>query len=93
MRLTSFSEAQHSIEEFAGSIALSKTSGMDGIRTSRCDRERRQVRAIRGRALLFDTDVSIAEPNRGQGFLKYFIEELRNQARGRPSEPPPPPKK
>jgi hypothetical protein len=93
VHLHSFFEAQHSIEVFAGSIALSKTFGMDGIRTSLCDRARQQVRTIRGRALVFDTDVSIAEPSRGQGFLKYFIEELRNQARGRPTEPPPPPKK
>ncbi|KAG7284218.1 hypothetical protein NEMBOFW57_010582 [Staphylotrichum longicolle] len=35
-----------------------------------------------------------AEPKRAGNFLKYFIDELRNQARGRPTEPPPsPPKK
>lgn len=27
----------------------------------------------------------------GGGFMKHFIDELRNQARGTPSEPPPPP--
>ncbi|KAM7205113.1 hypothetical protein V8F20_003250 [Naviculisporaceae sp. PSN 640] len=25
------------------------------------------------------------------GFLRYFIEELKNQARGTPTDPPPPP--
>ncbi|KAK4096475.1 hypothetical protein N658DRAFT_436050 [Parathielavia hyrcaniae] len=30
-----------------------------------------------------------AEPNNKQSFLKYFIEELRNQARGKPTNPPP----
>ncbi|KAK3899629.1 hypothetical protein C8A05DRAFT_36751 [Staphylotrichum tortipilum] len=36
-----------------------------------------------------------AEPKvEGHGFFKYFIDELRNQARGKPTEPPPgPPKK
>ncbi|KAH6649562.1 hypothetical protein F5144DRAFT_597106 [Chaetomium tenue] len=38
-----------------------------------------------------------AEPNRSSNFIKYFIEELRNQARGKPTNPPPtpptPPKK
>ncbi|KAK3290130.1 uncharacterized protein B0H64DRAFT_447435 [Chaetomium fimeti] len=35
-----------------------------------------------------------AEPNRSGNFIKYFIEELRNQARGKPTNPPPgPPKK
>ncbi|KAL2145399.1 hypothetical protein VTI28DRAFT_7326 [Corynascus sepedonium] len=31
-----------------------------------------------------------AEPNQSTNFFKYFIEELRNQARGKPTEPPPP---
>ncbi|KAK4095698.1 hypothetical protein N658DRAFT_481858 [Parathielavia hyrcaniae] len=30
-----------------------------------------------------------AEPSKTQSFLKYFIEELRNQARGKPTNPPP----
>ncbi|KAK4113078.1 hypothetical protein N656DRAFT_797621 [Canariomyces notabilis] len=34
-----------------------------------------------------------AEPNRAEGFLKHFIEELRNQARGRWDDVPPPPPK
>ncbi|KAH8881402.1 hypothetical protein GQ53DRAFT_832449 [Thozetella sp. PMI_491] len=28
---------------------------------------------------------------KGNGFLKHFVDELRNQARGAPSNPPPPP--
>ncbi|KAK4032312.1 hypothetical protein C8A01DRAFT_41255 [Parachaetomium inaequale] len=31
-----------------------------------------------------------AEPNRSGNFIKYFLEELRNQARGKPTNPPPP---
>ncbi|KAL2019556.1 hypothetical protein VTK56DRAFT_9523 [Thermocarpiscus australiensis] len=35
-----------------------------------------------------------AEPNRAESFFKHFIEELRNQARGKPTDlPPNPPKK
>ncbi|KXX74039.1 hypothetical protein MMYC01_209554 [Madurella mycetomatis] len=35
-----------------------------------------------------------ADPHRTEGFLKHFINELRNQARGRPTDvPPTPPKK
>ncbi|KAH6844813.1 hypothetical protein B0I37DRAFT_433505 [Chaetomium sp. MPI-CAGE-AT-0009] len=35
-----------------------------------------------------------ADPSRSGNFIKYFIEELRNQARGKPTNPPPgPPKK
>ncbi|KAL2268078.1 hypothetical protein VTJ83DRAFT_2924 [Remersonia thermophila] len=33
-----------------------------------------------------------AEPNRAGGFFKHFIEELKNQARGKPTDPPPPPR-
>ncbi|AEO67668.1 4df078db-4c21-4391-9e20-c6c0809050e8 [Thermothielavioides terrestris] len=34
-----------------------------------------------------------AEPSRSQSFLKHFIEELRNQARGKPTDLPPNPPK
>ncbi|KAL2115111.1 hypothetical protein VTJ04DRAFT_10774 [Mycothermus thermophilus] len=32
-----------------------------------------------------------AEPGRAGSFLKHFVEELKNQARGKPTDPPPPP--
>ncbi|KAH6614695.1 hypothetical protein B0J18DRAFT_305630 [Chaetomium sp. MPI-SDFR-AT-0129] len=35
-----------------------------------------------------------AEQKGSTGFFKHFVEELRNQARGKPTEPPPaPPRK
>jgi hypothetical protein len=34
--------------------------------------------------------MAAAEPNKSGNFLKYFIDELRNQARGKPTNPPPP---
>ncbi|ORY68334.1 uncharacterized protein BCR38DRAFT_334734 [Pseudomassariella vexata] len=34
-----------------------------------------------------------ADPNRSSdGFFKHFVDELRNQIRGTPTDPPPPPK-
>ncbi|KAK1830500.1 hypothetical protein QBC39DRAFT_353699 [Podospora conica] len=30
------------------------------------------------------------EPGKGDGFLKHFADELKNQFRGTPTEPPPP---
>lgn len=30
------------------------------------------------------------DPGKADGFLRHFAEELRNQARGTPTEPPPP---
>lgn len=29
------------------------------------------------------------DPGKADGFLRHFVEELRNQARGTPTEPPP----
>ncbi|KAK3305579.1 uncharacterized protein B0T15DRAFT_511476 [Chaetomium strumarium] len=34
-----------------------------------------------------------ADPTRSSNFLKHFFDELKNQARGKPSEPPNPPKR
>lgn len=47
----------------------------------------------RGRAHAL-TKYPAADPNKTGGFFKHFVEELRNQARGQPTDvPPSPPKK
>jgi hypothetical protein len=35
----------------------------------------------------------VADPNRVGNFVKYFVEEIRNQARGKPTNLPPTPPK
>lgn len=38
-----------------------------------------------------DGEIMMTEdPGKADGFLRHFVDELRNQARGTPTEPPPP---
>jgi hypothetical protein len=66
---------------------------MGEIPTSRCTPARQQVGGlvrVRG-GVEGGADSEMPEdPGKGDGFFSHFTEELRNQFRGTPTEPPPP---